>query len=82
MDSSSLTTDLSVGMLTPAPAVRPADGNSFNRDSQDNARRSHPQPQKETSKDSVKADGKNAEEIGRDEQEPGGNPAHELDQLA
>jgi hypothetical protein len=86
MASSNLTTNLSVGILTPAPSVRPADGNTSNRDTQDNPRRSPTQAEKERSKDkdkgTIKDQGEDAEESRRDEPDPGGTAEHQLDQLA
>jgi len=46
MGSGDLTTDLALGVLTPTPAVRPAQGHSPHEDAESKSRRRpHPKPE-------------------------------------
>lgn len=67
MGSGDLSSDLSLGILTPTPAVRPAEGNSPHQDAEGKARRrARPEPEKSEDEAAVEA----------------GDPPHQLDSLA
>jgi hypothetical protein len=79
MGVSNLTTNLSIGTLTPAPSVPSINGQSSNRDGQDNQgnpQRSHTQVQAGTEKEEP------TEQKTDDQPGPDGSPEHQLDQLA
>jgi hypothetical protein len=70
MDSSHLSADLILGVLTPAPAVRPLEEHSPNQDAQSKARRC-PRPEDENH---PAEESSSSESVDR--------PAHQLDDLA
>jgi hypothetical protein len=55
MGSGDLSTDLSLGVLTPTPSVRPAQGHSPGQDAESKARR-RPRPEPESSGDENSVD--------------------------
>jgi hypothetical protein len=68
MGSGDLSTDLSLGVLTPTPSVRPAQGHSPSQDAEGKARR-RPRPEPENSENEASPEG-------------GDSAPHQLDHLA
>jgi hypothetical protein len=67
MGSGDLSTDLSMGVLTPTPSVRPAEGRSPHPDAEGTVRR-HSRPKPEDADEEATSDAS--------------EPAHQLDRLA
>jgi hypothetical protein len=76
MGSGDLSTDLNLGMLTPATSVRPSNGQSDRQDAESKTRRqTHPRqthPEEENSEPQEK----------EEENESDDKPAHQLDRMA
>jgi len=68
MGSGDLSTDLGMGVLTPTPSVRPADGHSPHQDAEGKARR-RPQPEPQNSDEDALSDNDEA-------------AAHQIDRMA
>jgi hypothetical protein len=71
MGSGDLSTDLALGILTPAPTVRTLGGQTSDRDLQGNARR-RPRPKDENLRDDSRSEASEASD----------RPKHQVDDLA